>query len=595
MKDLKKYNQDIPFHLKKFLVPQNYKKYNLEDQAVWRFIMKGIVKNLELKGYSNTFQSLIKKGINLNKIPKIKDIDKNLQPFGWRAVCISGFIPPRAFMEFQKNKIIPIASELRTIKHVFYTPAPDIVHEAVGHIPFLDHPVFSKFLSTYAETVLKTITSYEDMEKYKAIRDLSDLKENPQSSPLQIKQQEKKLKQIIQNISYTSESAYLSRFIWWTSEYGLIGSLKQPKVYGAGLISSIGELLHLDKVKKIKLSPRCIEYPFDITRFQPQLFVARDFEHLLETLESLSKKLAYKRGGVYGVEQALASKTINTIVLDSGLQISGVLEKSLFNKTQIHFLKFKGPVQLCYKNKELKGHGIDYHKEGYSSPLTLLGAFPKFDNEELFAKRQQARDFKNILNSKPFFLADKQNLLRMGFKKGKKIKLKLSGGIKMEGEFVSALKKEGKLLVMQFKNCLMTDKQNQLLYHPSWGPFDLAIGSKVLSVFSGPADLNTYLLKDDFKPSKAPLKEANKKQKKRHQLYKKISQLKKQDLNVKVISQLFEEIKKQDNNWLLFLELVNKIKLHSVKLEGHLKQKFQAQLKILRKVKCQGYTPFNMG
>ena len=154
----------------------------------------------------------------------------------------------------------------------------------MGHIPFLDHPVFSKFLSTYADTVLKAITSQEDVEKYNAIRDLSDLKENPNSSSLQIRKQEKKLQQIIKNISYTSESACLSRLIWWTSEYGLIGSLKKPKVYGAGLISSIGELLHLDKVRKIKLSPRCIDYPFDITDFQPQLFVAKDFEQLLESV-----------------------------------------------------------------------------------------------------------------------------------------------------------------------------------------------------------------------------------------------------------------------------------------------------------------------
>ena len=485
----------IPPHLKKFTVPQNYKKYNSEDQAVWQFIMKGVFKNLSPNTLPKTLKSLKEKGIDLNQIPKIKTIDKNLQAFGWRAVCISGFIPPRAFMEFQKNKILPIASELRTIKHIFYTPAPDIVHEAVGHIPFLDHPVFSKFLSTYADTVLKAITSREDMEKYKAIRDLSDLKENPRTSSLQIKKQEKKLQQIIKNISYTSESAYLSRLIWWTSEYGLIGSLKNPKVYGAGLISSIGELLHLDKVKKIKLSPRCIDYSFDITNFQPQLFVAKDFEQLLAVLENLSKKLAFHRGGVYGIQQALLSKTVNTVVLDSGLQISGILEKSFFNKTKVHFLKFQGPVQLCYKGQELKGHGISYHKEGYSTALdltySLSGSSPKSSN---------------LKNKKPFFLTDKQELLKAGFKKGKKIKLKFSGGITMEGEFASSLKKEEKLLLMQFKNCLITDRQNQILYHPSWGPFDLSIGSKMVSVFSGPADRKTYYIEDDFKPSRVSLK-----------------------------------------------------------------------------------------
>lgn len=569
---------NIPPHLKKFLVPQNYKKYSAEDQAVWRFIMKGISKNLSLSSYGEALKSLKEKGIDSHRIPKIKDIDNNLQAFGWRAACISGFIPPRAFMEFQKNKILPIASELRTIKHIFYTPAPDIVHEAVGHVPFLDHPVFSNFLSSYAETVLKAITSYEDMEKYKAIRDLSDLKENLRSSPLQIKKQEKKLKQIIQNISYTSESAYLSRLIWWTSEYGLIGSLKNPKVYGAGLISSIGELLHLDQVKKIKLSPRCVEYPFDITSFQPQLFVAKNFEHLLETLDKLSQNLAFRRGGVYGIQQALLAKTVNTVVLNSGLQISGVLEKSLFNQKQIHFLKFKGPVQLCYKNKQLKGHGTGYHKEGYSSPLILQSVFKGGLYESL---------------NEPFFLTSRRDLSKLGFKEGKSLKLKFSGGIKMEGEFVSDLRDGRRLLSICFKNCLITDSRGRLLYHPSWGAFDLAIGSKVVSVFSGPADMRLYPLEDDFKPSKIALPKRSHKEKKRHQLYQKIRSLKSK--NSKTVLELFKAIKKENNNWLLFLELLDSIQTHSISLEPSLKKQILTELKALKRVKLQGFFPFKMG
>ena len=579
----------IPSHLKKFIVPQNYQKYSHEDQALWQFIIKGIFKNLSQKGQVSTLKSLKKKGIDSHKIPKIKTIDKNLQDIGWRAVCISGFIPPRAFMEFQKNKILSIASELRTIKHIFYTPAPDIVHEAVGHIPFLDHPVFSKFLLTYAETVLKAITSKEDMEKYKAIRDLSDIKEKPNSTSLQIKKQEQKLEKVTKNISYISESAYLSRFIWWTSEYGLIGDLNKPKVYGAGLISSIGELLHLGKIKNIRLSPRCVDYSFGITEFQPQLFVAKNFEHLLEVLEKLSQNLAFHRGGVYGVKQALASQTVNTVVLDSGLQISGILEKSFLSSRKIHFLKFKGPVQLSYKDKELRGHGVKYHNEGYSTPLALLKAVP-FSVSGSAAQALKSPSVRgNSLNKqKPFFLTSQSELLRIGFKKGKRIKLQLSGGIKMEGEFVSELRRENQLLLMQFKNCLITQGK-ELLYHPSWGLFDLAIGSKVVSVFSGPADTKNYPLEDDFKPSKIPQKKSQKKH--RYLLYNKINDLKKGD--IKLVAYLFRELKKEKDNWLLFLKLLEKIKTLSIPLEPSLKKEMQK--KALQKVKCQSYDPFKMG
>ena len=557
-------NSFVPIHLRKFLVSQNYKKYSQEDQAVWRFIMKGITYNLSHYGYPGALKGLQKTGIRQDKIPKIVNIDKKLQKFGWRAVCISGFIPPRAFMEFHLHKILPIASELRTIQHIFYTPAPDIVHEAVGHVPFLTNSVFSKFLSDYAKIVLKSISSSEDMEKYKAIRDLSDLKENPQSSLQQIKKQEKKLKTITKNISHVSEASYLARLIWWTSEYGLMGSLKKPKIYGAGLISSIGEALHTQKVKKIKLSKDCINYPFDITDFQPQLFVAKNFEHLLEVLQTVSKQLAFNKGGIYAVNQALKSKTLNTVVLDSGLQISGILTEKKQTKTnELSFLKFTGPVQLSFNNKQLKGHDKNYHKEGYSTPLNFL-----------------------TKNKKPISLWTKSDFKKEGLKKGCSVKMKFKGGIQLKGLWVSELKHSGKLLVLTFKDCLITDNANNLLYHPSWGAFDLALGKKAVSVFSGPADSPSYQLQDDFEPSKAPQKMITSTQKKTFELFKKTSQIK----TSQQLDSFLKEIKKQNQAWLLFLEL-----LKSVKDKPKLKRQVLSCLADFQKFNRQNKKVFQLG
>ena len=554
----------VPVHLKKYIVPQNYKKYSHEDQAVWRFIMKGIIHNLSRYGYQGALEGLQKTGIHQDQIPKIKNIDKKLQRFGWRAVCISGFIPPRAFMEFHLHKILPIASELRAIQHIFYTPAPDIVHEAVGHVPFLTNPVFSKFLSSYAKIVLKSISSSEDMEKYKAIRDLSDLKENTKSTPQQIKQQEKKLKNIIKNISYVSEASHLSRLIWWTSEYGLMGSLKNPKIYGAGLISSIGETLHIKKVKKIKLSANCINCPFDITDFQPQLFVAKNFEHLLEVLKKVSKQLAFYKGGAYAVSQALLSQTLNTVELDSGLQISGVLTSMIQTKTkEPAFLKFTGPVQLAFKGKQIAGHGKNYHKEGYSSPLNLL-----------------------TQNKKPLHLWTKRDLNKEGLKIGSPAAMKFKGGIQLKGQFEKERKQQGKLLLLTFKNCLITDSANNLLYHPSWGAFDLAFGKKVCSVFSGPADSLAYQLKDDFEPSKVPRKIITQQQKKTFALYKKSSQIQ----SSQQLKQLVKKIKNQKAPWLLLLELLN-----SSKERDDFKKQISPHLKNIKNFTLQKRKVFKLG
>lgn len=528
--------------------------------------MKGICHNLYLYGQKGGLEGLQKTGIRQDRIPKISDVDKKLQKFGWRAACISGFIPPRAFMEFQMYKILPIASELRTIQHIFYTPAPDIVHEAVGHVPFLTNSVFSKFLAKYAETVLKAVFSWEDMEKYKAIRDLSDLKENPRSTALQIKKQEKKLQEIIKNISYTSEASYLSRLIWWTSEYGLMGSLKNPKIYGAGLISSIGESLHIKKVKKIKLDEKCLNYSFDITDFQPQLFVAKDFEHLLEVLDFVSDKLAFKRGGAYGVNQAIQSKTVNTIVLDSGLQISGVLEKAIETKNKdIAFLKFSGPVQLAFQNKQLKGHSKNYHKEGYSTALKFL-----------------------TKNKTPFHLWTAEEMRRQGLQKGKPAKMLFEGGICLEGDLENDLSCKGRRLVLSFKNCRIKDRKNNLLYKPSWGPFDLAVGSSVASVFSGPADSKAYKPEDDFEPSRVPQKNLTKKKKETFRIYKNISQRKM--TSDKQLESQIKELKKQNNSWLMFLELLDRIRNRS-----QFKKKVLSSVGSVKNKKLQNKKVFQLG
>ena len=109
-------------------------------------------------------QGLSDTGITKNKIPKIKSINRKLNKFGWRAVCVRGFIPPQIFMEFQSLKILPIAADMRTHKHLTYTPSPDIVHEAAGHAPIIANKEYSKYLIDYGEVASNAIISNEDMD-----------------------------------------------------------------------------------------------------------------------------------------------------------------------------------------------------------------------------------------------------------------------------------------------------------------------------------------------------------------------------------------------------------------------------------------------
>ena len=241
MKKFKQIIEQIPPHLRQYIIEQDYSRYTPLEQATWRFTLRQLKSYLSKNAHECYIAGLSKTGIDTESIPRIEVMCEKLQEFGWTAVPVSGFIPPAAFMELQSLNILPIACDMRSIDHILYTPAPDIVHEAAGHAPILVDEQFASYLKEYARVAKKAIISSEDLSQYEAIRDLSDIKEDPQSTPEQILAAEERLTKVNASISHVSEASLLGRMNWWTAEYGLIGDLQNPKIFGAGLLSSVGE------------------------------------------------------------------------------------------------------------------------------------------------------------------------------------------------------------------------------------------------------------------------------------------------------------------------------------------------------------------
>ena len=152
----------LPPHLRKYVVEQHYEKYTPIDQAVWRYILRQLRAFLSVNAHECYLEGLDKTGIDVERIPNIDEVSAKLQKFGWRAYPVSGFIPPAAFMELQSLGVLPIASDMRTLEHLLYTPAPDIVHEAAGHAPILVHPEFAEYLRQYAQVAKKAIIRSEE-------------------------------------------------------------------------------------------------------------------------------------------------------------------------------------------------------------------------------------------------------------------------------------------------------------------------------------------------------------------------------------------------------------------------------------------------
>jgi len=365
----------IPAHLRQYVAVQDYSAYDEIDQAVWRFILLQTHDRLVETAHPAYAAGLGASGLSVARIPRIAEIDTHLARFGWGAVCVDGFIPPRAFQEFQALGILTIAGAIRTQEHLAYTPAPDIVHEAAGHAPILPDPEYRGFLERFGEVGQRAFSSPHDRAVHECIRELSVVKEDPLATPAQRSAAERALEELIAAAPAPSEAALLSRLHWWTVEYGLVGSPRDYKLYGAGLLSSLGEseACHDPRVRKLPLAASCIDVDYDITRPQPQLFVACEFAQLSEVLGEVAARFAQRRGGATAVETARASGEVATLALSSGVSTTGVVARA-----SDAWVELSGPAALSFAGAPLAGCGSADLARGLAFPLGRLanGADP---------------------------------------------------------------------------------------------------------------------------------------------------------------------------------------------------------------------------
>jgi phenylalanine-4-hydroxylase len=524
-----------PKHLLQFAVDQRYDDYTPVDHAVWRFIMRQNIFFLKEYAHKVYFQGLLDTGISFERIPRIEEMNDILGKIGWGAVAVDGFIPPAAFMEFQAYKVLVIACDMRQIHHIEYTPAPDIVHEAAGHAPIIVDREYSNYLQRFGEVGAKAMSSKKDFDLYEAIRHLSILKEQPNSDPKEVEEATKLVEHRQKNLGEPSEMALLSRLHWWTVEYGLIGTLDRPKIYGAGLLSSIGESVSClePAVKKIPYSIDAMNQPFDITTKQPQLFVCRDFKHLKDVLEEFADRMAYQVGGLEGINKAIECNNVTTCQYSSGLQVTGVFDEVVLDKEKTPiYLHAKRPCALAFENRQLAGHGRDYHKEGFGSPI---------------GRWKQT-------STSPESLSDAQ-LHKLGVVEGKKTKLEFAGGIVVSGKVEKVLRRDGKLLLITFSNC--TAKQGKrVLFDPAWGTYDMAVGERISCVFNGAADKDAYnevALVPKERTIKVP---SDAKRKRLENLYAQVRRIRESKSGYERLGEIWEtQQAEHPGDWLLSMEI----------------------------------------
>ncbi len=527
----------LPPHLKQYIKPQNYEHYTPINQAVWRFVMRKNVDYLSKVAHESYLDGLKQTGISIDNIPSMYGMNRILKEIGWAAVAVDGFIPPNAFMEFQAYKVLVIASDIRQLENIEYTPAPDIIHEGAGHAPIIASPDYAEYLRRFGEIGAKAISSAHDMEMYEAVRELSILKEAEGISEEKIEASEKRVEDLQNKEVIASEISLIRNLHWWTVEYGMVGTIEDPKIYGAGLLSSIGESewCMKDEVKKLPYSIDAAYQDFDITKPQPQLYVTPDFAYLQQVLEEFANTMAVRKGGWRGLSKLIESKQLGTIEISTGLQVSGVFTRMIRNEdNEVVYFETEGDTALAYREKEVIGHGVSRHKNGFRSPLGKLKGI------NLAIENMGPRD-----------------LSAYDFYDGKPIEFEFDSGIKVKGMNVTGMRNlKGELMLIQFTDCTVTYK-DEVLFTPEDGDFDMAVGKEIISAFAGAADYLSFDLVEHQLSTLGDIVAISEEEKTLNTLYKKVrSYRESKDDNLAEILDTFKIVKNDfPNDWLLPLEI----------------------------------------
>lgn len=226
----------------RYVVEQDCAAYTPAQQALWRQLYRRQAKLVPGRACELFIESLHK----LDAADEIPQLDRTSDALrkatGWELVAVPGLIPDLTFFEHLAERRFPVTVWLREPHEFDYIVEPDIFHDFFGHVPLLFNPVFADHLQQFGKGGVKALT-------------LDALK-------------------------------YLARLYWYTVEFGLIESPQGLRAYGAGILSSGGEIEHCltsPHPRRIALdAERTMRTLYKIDSYQETYFVIRDYQELFD-------------------------------------------------------------------------------------------------------------------------------------------------------------------------------------------------------------------------------------------------------------------------------------------------------------------------
>mgnify|MGYP006181853831 CR=1 FL=1 len=206
----------------------------------------------------------------------------------------------------------------------------------------------------------------------------------------------------------------------------------------------------------------------------------------------------------------------------------------LYPLDEVTFIKTTGQSALAFNGKELPGHNKHYHKDGFSSPVGKL----KNVNQPL----------------EDHTLAD---LAALGIQVGERGELTFESGINVNGTVKEIMRKNDKTILIAFEDCTVKETNGNVLFQPEWGTYDMAIGEKIISVFNGAADKDSYeeiTHISDQLTHKVVYDDATKRL---HQLYQEVRNIREAGEGNENLAKIFTELKTNFRyDWLCAMQIL---------------------------------------
>jgi phenylalanine-4-hydroxylase len=225
-----------------YTVDQDWGAYTATEHDLWRRLyarQAALIPNYACDEFSDTLKVL-----NFGEgIPRFDAINARLGPATqWQLVAVPGLVPDLVFFDHLANRRFPVTVWLRDPQEFDYIVEPDVFHDFFGHVPMLFNPVFANYMQAYGQGGIKA-------HALGAIE-------------------------------------MLSRLYWYTVEFGLIDTRRGLRTYGAGIVSSGGEISYcLESPDPNRIGfdlLRIMQTRYKIDTYQETYFVIRDFEQLFE-------------------------------------------------------------------------------------------------------------------------------------------------------------------------------------------------------------------------------------------------------------------------------------------------------------------------